>query len=876
MVSARAPELLKDYRRKRDFAKTAEPSGEGAKARGGEAAPIFVVQKHDATRLHFDFRIELDGVLKSWAVTRGPSLDPADKRLAVRVEDHPLDYATFEGTIPKGQYGGGTVMLWDFGTWEPIEDVAKGLKKGSVKLRLHGQRMKGGWALVRMKPREGEKRENWLLIKENDEEADRERDLVAETMTSVETGRTMEEIAGGRAARKKKSVTGKGKPQGGTAIWQSRGKGEVHLPDFVAPQLATLVDAAPSGRDWRFELKYDGYRAIAAIAGETVRIYTRNGHDWTDKFAHLVPSLSRLTGGSALLDGEICAFNAEGKTDFSTLKDHLSTGKPLVYFVFDLLERDGESLRDRPLRERQDALAALISDRPREDAVQLSPVIRDKGEEVFAAVCKAGHEGIIAKRADAAYRSGRGTSWLKVKCILRQEFIIVGWRPSDTRKGVFASLLLATEEEGKLVYRGRVGTGFSDALREELQARLDALARKTPTVSDVPRPIARAVRWVAPQLVAEIAYTERTPDGVLRHPSFIGLREDKPAKGITLETPKPTGAVAAKGGKASRPQSAVGQKGRASGRRSGKAEADMLRDEDGVAAAEAAGIRVTSPDRVMFPEQGVTKARIMAYYAAIADTMLPFVANRPLSLVRCPGGRAKQCFFQKHNTGGFGDAMKSVDIVESSGETNDYFYLDDLAGLLAGVQMGVLEYHIWGSRRDNVEKPDRLIFDIDPDEGLDFALVKGAARDLRDRLEAIGLRSFPLVTGGKGVHVVVPVQRRAEWPEAKAFAAGFARMVAGEEPERFTATLSKAKRKGKMFIDYLRNERGSTAISPFSTRSRPGAPVAVPVDWDGLDALPAANVFSLDSAVERAKSPFWDGYWDVKQSLTAKIVGMVE
>lgn len=862
---ARAGDLLADYRRKRDFSRTAEPKGAKGKDRGNS----FVVQKHDATRLHYDFRIELDGVLKSWAVTKGPSNDPADKRLAVRVEDHPLDYGGFEGTIPKGQYGGGTVMLWDRGTWEPIGDPHEGLAKGDLKIRLFGERMKGEWVLVHMKGRDnklksGEVRENWLLIKHHDDYS-REGDTLTDRFTrSVSTGRDMEGIAKGLKPRKETST-----PQ--AAIWNSdpdkagantpapprpskpagrRASGK-RLPAFVPPQLATLVDRVPPGNDWLFEMKYDGYRCIAAISGGTVKLYTRNGLDWTEKFGALVEPFSALTEGSALIDGEICAFK-DGRTDFSALKDALSNGGALTFFAFDLLEKDGVSLRNKPLRERKAALEELIGRRPHHDAIQFSPDIEGHGEKVFNTICAAGHEGVIAKKADAPYRSARTKSWLKVKCTRRQEFIIVGWSPSEKRRNVFASLLLATQEGGTLVYRGRVGTGFGDADRASLQQSLLALERKTAPLKGVPRPMTRGVHWVEPKLLAEIAFTEVTPDGALRHPSFLGLREDKMADGIRLETPAPLPG------------------------REGKGMQIDLSIDRGVAAAEKAGVRLTSPDKVLFPNQGITKAQLVAYYAAVVDAMMPFIADRPLSLVRCPEGRAKQCFFQKHDTGGFAAGMKSVDITEKSGEPEDYFYIDDLAGLIAGVQMGVLEFHLWGVRRDEIEKPERLIFDIDPDEGLDFTNVKEAAFDMRDRLAELGLKSFPMVTGGKGVHVIVPLVRRAGWDEAKRFAAGFAKTLAAEEPDRFVAVATKAKRKGRMFIDYLRNERGSTAIAPYSTRSREGAPVATPVTWDELAILDRANAFSLTVAATRAQEPSrWPDYFTLRQSLTAKMIKAV-
>ena len=847
-MAGKADTLLRDYKAKRDFTKTQEPSGTG-KAKTGGQAYRFVVQKHDATRLHYDFRIELDGVLKSWAVTKGPSDNPEDKRLAVRVEDHPLDYGTFEGTIPEGQYGGGTVMLWDEGTWEPLGDPHEGLEGGDLKMRLNGHRMKGEWVLVHMKGRDskrksGPPRENWLLIKHRDNYAKDHETLTGRFTKSVSTGRDLEEIAKGLKG-KKQSAT----PAG--AVWdseeangkQARAKPRTksaHLPDFRPPQLATLVSEVPEGQDWLFEMKYDGYRCLAAISGDTVRLYTRTGQDWTDRFKVIVPPLARITTGTALLDGELCAFDRNGRTDFSTLKDHLSNGGPLTYFAFDLIEQDGEDLAELPLTERKERLEKLLGKIDSSSLVQFSPHIAGNGQRVFDTICREGHEGIIAKQASAPYRSERTRSWLKVKCGKRQEFVIAGWSPS-TRKKTFASLLVGTWEDGKLVYRGRVGTGFSMDDAQALQRQLDSRARKTNPFVNVPRPIAKSAKWVAPELVAEIAYTEFTPDGIMRHPSFRALREDKPAGDIVLDKPDSARSPAA-----------------------------------GLAAAEAAGIKLTSPDRVVYPGQGVTKADLVAYYAAVAARMLPYIENRPLSLLRCPQGRAKYCFFQKHDTGGFPDAMKSLMIAEKDGEKESYFYITDLAGLIAGTQMNVLEWHLWGARTDDIEKPERVIFDIDPDEGLDFQHVRAAAIDIRAELDAWGLDSYPLVTGGKGVHVIAPLRPDCEWPEVKSFCKVLAQRLADKFPDRFTANSRKASRKGKLFIDYLRNERGSTAIAPWSTRSRQGAPVAVPVDWDELETIKAANQFSLAAATERAGQPDpWRGYFATDQSITKAMVSSV-
>jgi len=847
MAAVRAGQLLRDYRAKRDFASTLEPAG---KVRGNgktaAGAGIFVVQQHDATRMHWDFRLELDGVLKSWAVTRGPSDNPADKRLAVRVEDHPLDYAHFEGTIPQGQYGGGTVMLWDEGTWEPIGDPHEGLEKGDLKFVLHGQRMKGEWVLVHMKGRDGGGKENWLLIKHRDaysHEANGEA-LVEKNTTSVETGRDLEGIARGLKSRKASTKS---------EVW-THGKA-VALPEFEPPQLATLVDAIPQGSGWVFEMKYDGYRCLAAIAGEDVRLFTRNGNDWTTQFSVLREPLSRLTGGSALIDGEICAFDAKGRTDFSTLKAALSSGGALVYFVFDLLEIDGEDLRDKPLVERKARLEKLIGKVEASSPIQFSQHVEGNGQKVLDALCAAGHEGVIAKRADAPYRGERSKTWLKIKCLKRQEFVIGGWRPSEKKK-TFASLLLGAWDNDKFVYHGRVGTGFSERDAAALQAALDKRARKTSPFVNAPRDIARRANWVEPDLVAEIAYSEVTPDGALRHPSFIGLREDKPAHSVTMEiasAPPDTGSAG-----------------------SGDKPVQHLDPAKGEAVAEKLGVRLTSPERVAYPGQGVTKGELVAYYDAVSEAMLPYIVDRPLSLVRCPQGRSKYCFFQKHDTGGFPPAMKTVEITEKDGSKESYFYVSDLSGIVAAVQMNTLEFHLWGSRRDKIELPERVIFDIDPDEGLNFTHVREAAADIREGLRSWGLESFALLTGGKGVHVVAPIARRADWALVKLFCKTFAQRMAEAEPERFTTALSKAKRKGKMFIDYLRNERGSTAIAPYSTRSREGAPVATPVTWEELGAIERANAFSLPQAAERAKGPDpWKEYFSVEQSITKGMVNAV-
>ena len=794
-MSKAAP--LDRYNAKRDFAKTAEPAGKVAKARGNR----FIVQKHDATRLHWDFRLEIDGVLKSWAVTRGPSSDPEQKRLAVRTEDHPLSYADFEGTIPKGEYGGGTVMLWDNGAWAPIAGKsAKDLDAGHLHFVLSGERMKGEWMLIRLKPRGKERGENWLLRKVSDEFAGGADELVERALTSVTTGRTMEEIAAGKAvAAKKMPSTGTGKAR--------------PMPRFHPPQLATLVDAVPGGSGWIHEVKYDGYRALVAVGGGKAKVYTRSGLDWTAKFPEIAQAAAALDVESALIDGEICALDAEGRPDFSTLRtairDKGSTG--LTMFAFDLLSRDGKDLTKRANVERKAELQTILPDG---GALRLADHIAGSGEQLFAAMCDAGYEGIVSKRADAPYVGKRTQAWLKIKCTRRQEFVVIGWAASETKTRGFKSLLLAINADGALRYAGKVGTGFDAARIDELSARMKPLKTDKAAV-DVPRAAARGVTWVKPKLVAEVAFAEFTADHVVRHASFIGLRDDKATAEVVAETP------------AAPPDSAP-------------------------------AVSITNPDRIVFPGDGITKGQLAAYYTRVAPILLPVAARRPVSLVRCPQGRAKQCFFQKHDAGSFGDHVQRVAIREKDGGSEDYLWVDDADGIVACVQMGTIEFHGWGSRVDTLERPDRMIFDLDPDEGLGFDAVRKAAADLKTHLADLGLTSFAMLSGGKGVHVVVPLTPKAEWPAVKDFADRFSQALAAAEPERFVATMSKAKRKGRIFIDWLRNQRGATAVLPYVVRARPGAPVAAPVTWEELRDVETAARFTLKDADEllaRAASP---------------------
>jgi bifunctional non-homologous end joining protein LigD len=828
----KVPLDIETYNRKRDFSKTKEPKGRRLKGRGDS----FVVQKHDASRLHWDFRLELDGVLKSWAVPKGPSLDPGENRLAMRTEDHPLDYGDFEGTIPKGEYGGGTVMLWDQGRWEPDprKDPLRTIEEGHLHFTLEGERMKGEWVMFRLKPKPGEKAEPWMLKKVTDDfaEPDDGDALVDNCVTSVTTGRTMAEIAAGEDVWK----SNRGGQKGGRAK-KKAGKAP---PPFMEPQLATLVDEVPTGSNWIHEYKYDGYRLLLAVGDGVATAWTRNGKDWSDKFKALVKAAARLPAG-CLIDGEAVAIDDQGKPSFQLLQATLKEqkGANLVFYAFDLLIDRGEDIRKLPNIERKQRLAALLEG--------VSPPILygdhviGRGDEMFAQVCKMGGEGIVSKVANAAYKGIRTRSWLKVKCIQRQEFVIVGWSESDKRLG-FRSLLLAAKEGRKLTYVGKVGTGFSGELIRELMERMRPLAVDKAPV-EVPRTDRKGAHYIKPKLVAEIAYTEFTDDGILRHPSFLGLREDKPAKDVVLEEP---------------------QKLKATEKKSSR------KGKKGAATAGDFGIEISSPERVIFPELALTKKDLADYYATVEPLVMIDAARRPMTLIRCPGGRTGECFFQKHDKGTFGPHVKQVPIEESDGDTEDYLYFDDIRGLLASVQMGTLEFHGWGSKIDKVEFPDRLVFDLDPDVGLDFAKVKSAAVRLKVLLEDLGLKSFPLLSGGKGIHVVVPLDASKDWPTVKSFADRFSRAISEAEPQTFTANIRKVQRKGRIFLDWLRNQRGATAVMPYSARAREGAPVAAPVAWEELDKYKGGNHFSIrdaDELLERAGSKMLAGWGEAKQAL---------
>ncbi len=840
---------LEDYHSKRNFDQTAEPRGGKVKKASGNS---FCIQKHDAPRLHYDFRLELDGVLKSWAVTRGPSLDTSEKRLAVQTEDHPLEYGDFEGTIPQGEYGGGTVLLWDRGTWKPTYDPHKGLAKGHLEFELEGEKLSGRWHLVKMPRRAREKRDNWLLIKADDafaRSAD-DGDILEEREKSVKTGRNLDEIAGempgwssktGKIERKipEKSASAKPKRTRSTKAAEPssapsiKGGKQAELPDFIPPGLATLVAKAPSGKRWIHEIKFDGYRLQARIDHGKVKLMTRTGLDWTAKFgAAVVDALKALPAETALLDGELVVETQSGTSDFSALQADLSEGKSdrFIYYAFDLMHLDGQDLTGAKLIDRKAELERIVGSEG--GVVRYSSHFTVEGEVVKAHACKLNLEGVISKIADDPYPAGRSKSWVKSKCSSRQEFVIAGYVPSTVDKRMIGSLVLGVYEDGDLQHIGRVGTGYSRKVAGELFKRLDAIKiAKSPFPAKLPAEARRDVVFVEPQLVAEIEFRGWTGDHNLRHASFRGLREDKPAAEVVKEEPIAT--VKAEETKVSRKPAAL-----------------------------PSSVKLTHPERIYWPEDGVTKEGLANYYAEVWRSMAPFVLNRPLALLRCPDTIHGQCFFQKHVWRGANRAIKLFKDPKDEADEEPLVMIDGLDGLIGLVQAGALEIHPWGSTVEALEQPDTIIMDLDPGEGVSWERICDGAREIKERMEAVGLAAFVKTSGGKGLHVVSPLTPKADWDTVKAFTKQMAEAMAADSPDEYVSVITKSKRTNKILVDYLRNGRNATAVAAYSSRARTGAAVSMPIEWDelGPEISPAGFtvVNAPDHVANRKRDPWGD------------------
>lgn len=856
---------LETYRQKRNFSITSEPPPKRVKKREGFS---FCVQKHDATRLHYDFRLELDGVLKSWAVTRGPSLNPADKRLAVRTEDHPLAYGDFEGIIPQGEYGGGTVMLWDEGTWEPIGDPYEGIKKGHMKFKLQGSRMQGGWALVRMHTKD-DKHENWLLIKEKDEAAKTGRvaeQFLDKNASSVKTSRSMEEIAEGGTAWKNGKAQKTAKKSSAKALKPAARKKAAKKPrkgaglDRLAAlypevQLATLVDGLPTGKEWIHEIKFDGYRLLCFVSGGKARLISRNGKDWTDKFPTIVQGLEALEIADGVFDGEAVIMDDKGRSSFQSLQTAIgdpSRSGGIVIYLFDILYLDGEDLSQLPLLERKERLKALLGDRGDEGAIRYSEHLAEN-EATLSKACKLGLEGLISKDRDAPYMPGRSKVWLKSKCTRRQEFIILGYTGPKSGDRALGALHVGYRDKGKLRYAAKVGTGFDYALAEKMLKMLKPIVVDKPPV-DAPRDVMREAIWVEPKYLCEVSFTEWTDTGSLRHPSFEGLRQDKAAEEVTREKPEAVKkAVTAekrerkKAAPATKKPAAKTAPKKAQKKAPQKTRGAQQMSEDG----KLLGITITHPEREIFEGVGVTKQDLVEYYATVAPAMLLQMKSHPISLLRCPGGADKQCFFQRNPDAHMKKYVKPFKLPHN-GKPHEYLYVENEEGIVFLAQMGVIEIHPWSEDVGDIEHPHYMIFDLDPAEDVPFEAVKLAAQDIRQRLKKLGLESFVKCTGGKGLHVTVPLDGKSDWEQVYAFTAAFSQGMAREVPDAYIATMSKEKRRGKIFIDYFRNNYASSAIADYAVRARPGAPVAVPIEWRELTALKSGNAFTLDEAMKRA------------------------
>ncbi|WP_395708839.1 DNA ligase D [Reyranella sp.] len=838
---------LDTYNAKRDFSKTPEPP---ARAGAGTAGNAYVIQKHAARRLHYDFRLELDGVMKSWAVPEGPSLIAGKKRLAVHVEDHPLEYAAFEGVIPPGQYGSGTVMIWDRGTWTPDFDPAFGYRKGHLKFQLDGQKLKGQWHLVRMAPKPREKQEAWLLFKSDDAAARPTDvpDILVDKPNSAATGRTMDAItrdqdrvwASGQGeitqpAKKRR----RRKPILDPAALTKAKAGA--LPGFIEPSLPSPTDRAPSGRGWLHEIKHDGYRLQAHLENGRARLFSRQGLDWTERFPALAHALADLPVKVAIVDGEAVVHAETGVASFTALVDALKTGRgDMAFYAFDLLYLDGFDLRDSPLSERKAALAQIIAADGSSSRLRYSEHIEGDGDAVFRHASRLGLEGIISKVASSAYQSGRIKTWLKLKASRTDSFAIVGFIPSTVDKAAVSALVLGEYAGKKLVPVGHVGSGFTSASARELGQRLEPLRTATPPLKDETAD-AKGVRWVKPALSAEIEYRSRTGGGLIRHAVFRELVEGKTSSSQPREA-APT---------ERKPRSKA-------------------------ASGTTLPVRLTNPGRLLWPNQGITKQGLAEFHAEIAGWILPHIVGRPLSLLRCPEGIAAQCFFQKHAWAGLGGAVRQIAVPN---DEQRMLVIDDLAGLLELDQASVLEIHPWGAQAGRPELPDRVTIDLDPDDTVPWQRVIDAAHEVRRRLQASGLKSFVKTTGGKGLHVVFPLAPQADWDSVKAFAQSIAASMAADQPTLYTDNMAKSGRRGRIYVDYLRNGMGATAVGAYSTRARDGAPVSVPLDWDELGPDIRANHFTILNLPNRLafldRDP-WQDIGTLKQTLPTAAVKRAE
>ncbi|MDU8361489.1 DNA ligase D [Pseudomonas syringae group sp. J309-1] len=852
-----------EYARKRNFDITSEPAEAPVNAKKGKSAHAlsFVIHKHDARNLHYDFRLELDGALKSWAVPKGPSLDPTHKRLAVHVEDHPLGYGSFEGSIPEGQYGAGDVIVWDRGIWQPHGDPQQTYKDGKLKFTLVGEKLTGEWALVRTRLKGSSDKQQWLLIKEKDEIArpGAEYDIVADQPQSVISGKLVGKPVASKKAAPAEATTSKTKAANAKTAKTKPAKASKAasvVPETLAPQLATLVDAPPAG-DWLYEIKFDGYRIMTRILDGEVRLFSRNGNDWTDRLPLQAKALQSLGPKDSWLDGEMVMLNDEGLPDFQALQNAFEVGrsKDVVYFLFDAPFIEGQDLRETPVEERRAALKKLLG-KSRSKLLRFSDAFMSRPKDIVESASAMGLEGVIGKRAGSLYLSKRNPDWIKLKCRLRQEFVIVGFtQPQGSRSG-FGALLLAVngdDEDSGLVYAGRVGTGFSERTLKQISERLKKLERESsPLAKKLTSAQGRGVHWIEPELVCEAEFAEWTREGIIRQAAFIALRSDKPASEVFHEYPQ-----AAK--KLKKPS------------RSKPAEADKpsVVSKGRVVIAD---VNISHPERVIDTESGAQKAELAHYYEEIADWILPYLKSRPVSLLRCPEGVAGEQFFQKHSEKLAIPNIKQLEPELDPGHAR-LMEIDTVQALVGAAQMGTIELHTWGATSDRIETPDHFVLDLDPDDALPWRSMIEATQMTLAVLDELGLQAFIKTSGGKGMHIIVPLQRQADWETVKAFAKAIAEFIARQLPERFTATMGPKNRVGKIFIDYLRNSRGASTVTAYSARARPGLPVSVPVAREELEGLKSAqqwNIGNLQQRLRKLKADPWKGYAN-RQRITKKM-----
>jgi bifunctional non-homologous end joining protein LigD len=864
---------LKEYKAKRNFRKTLEPEGKEIK---GHDKKMFVIQKHHASHLHYDFRLELDGVLKSWAVPKGPSLNPKEKRLAVEVEDHPVDYATFEGEIPEGEYGGGHVIVWDKGEWIPPANANEQLKKGRLEFELHGQKLGGEWLLLRTRTPGAGKKNSWLLIKRNDESADPEKDILEEDR-SVLSGVSLETLeedmkAGGKVPPKLKTkkvtakvtekiakkVSLKSTDTEKTAKPKTQKKTKfLTFGEIGGPELATLAEEPPVGDNWIHEIKYDGYRTLGFKNKNKVNLLTRSGLDWSDKYSSLQKECLNLAAESIIFDGEIVWLDEKGRSNFQDLQNSLEENQSgqLVYYIFDLLYLNGYDTRELPLSDRKKLLREVIEQSDTE-RILFSEHWDESGKSVFESACENHLEGIISKDSNSHYSSGRNKHWLKIKCTNVQEFVIGGYTLQGNQASLGALLMGAYNKEGNFQYLGKVGTGFGFKDSSKLLAKLKKLQAKESNF-DEKSPKERGIIWVKPQLVANIEFGAWTNDQILRHSAYKGLREDKKPREVLLEILEKNAPVKEK-------KSAPTKKAKSKVESKPVAKASKKKnkstDEDDT---------LTHPDKIIFPEDNITKQDLADYYTEIQKLVLPHLMNRPLALLRCPNGEGKACFFQKHiDTDGVGILSKKV-TSDLKAKTDEILYIDSKKGLNELVQIGALELHIRGCSIDEIDNPNQIVFDFDPDPGVGFEMVKEAALELKVILDKLKLKSFVKVSGGKGLHVHVPIAPLYDWDQIKSFSKSVCEQMVTDHPDKFTTNISKAKRKGKIFLDYLRNGYGATAVCPYTIRARPGAPVALPITWAEVKKLKDAHSYTLKNVpkILKKRTDPWAGYLKIKQKI---------